>query len=49
MSLELYGGEWVAEVEGSEVYSVTVEISDSGGIMDAFCDCPYDLAMLAHL
>lgn len=31
-----------AEVEGSELYSVEVELDDEGGILDSCCDCPYD-------
>ena len=44
ISLELNpdSGEWVAEVEGSEDYTVTAILSDKGEITDTDCDCPYD-------
>ncbi|MDE6781439.1 MAG: SWIM zinc finger family protein [Ruminococcus sp.] len=35
--------EYTAEVEGSEIYEVTVEIDDNGHIDDISCDCPYDM------
>lgn len=31
-----------AEVAGSELYTVEVELSDQGAIVDSRCDCPYD-------
>lgn len=33
---------WVASVEGSENYTVTVALSDQCDILGAKCDCPYD-------
>jgi uncharacterized Zn finger protein len=41
-SLEYDNGEWVADVEGSDNYTVTARLSDNGDIEDTFCDCPYD-------
>ncbi|MCL2815670.1 MAG: SWIM zinc finger family protein [Oscillospiraceae bacterium] len=35
-------GEWVAEVSGSDDYTVTVKLSETGDIFDSYCDCPYD-------
>ncbi|MDE5772519.1 MAG: SWIM zinc finger family protein [Ruminococcus sp.] len=35
--------EYTAEVEGSELYDVTVEMDDNGNIYDISCDCPYDM------
>jgi uncharacterized Zn finger protein len=35
-------GEWTAEVTGSEYYTVTVRLAESGDIAAAYCDCPYD-------
>lgn len=32
-----------AEVEGSELYEVCVELDEDGGIIEMECDCPYDL------
>lgn len=34
--------EYTAEVEGSEIYEVSVEMNDNGDICDISCDCPYD-------
>ncbi|WP_341300959.1 SWIM zinc finger family protein [Lysinibacillus sp. FSL H8-0500] len=33
---------WQAEVEGSELYTVNVEIEENGHITYVDCDCPYD-------
>jgi hypothetical protein len=33
---------YVAEVEGSELYTVEVELDDQADIVDSQCDCPYD-------
>jgi hypothetical protein len=44
ISLEYDDGEWVAEVEGSEDYCVTITLSDDGRIIDTECDCPYDMS-----
>lgn len=35
--------EYIAEVEGNELYNVMVEIDDNGNIYDISCDCPYDM------
>lgn len=35
--------EYTAEVDGSEIYEVTVEMDDNGNIYDISCDCPYDM------
>lgn len=35
--------EYTAEVEGSEIYEVTVETDNHGNIYDISCDCPYDM------
>jgi len=42
ISLEDEGDEWVAYVEGTDDYTVTVELSDDCEILDSYCDCPYD-------
>lgn len=31
-----------AEVEGTEIYTVEVELDDEANIIDSQCDCPYD-------
>ncbi|MCL2362330.1 MAG: SWIM zinc finger family protein [Defluviitaleaceae bacterium] len=41
-SLEYDGDEWVANVEGSEEYTVSVSLSSDGEITDTYCDCPYE-------
>lgn len=35
--------EYTADVEGSELYEVTVKLDDGGEIYDIDCDCPYDM------
>ncbi|MDE5582720.1 MAG: SWIM zinc finger family protein [Ruminococcus sp.] len=35
--------EYTAEVDGSEIYDVSVEMDDYGNIYDISCDCPYDM------
>lgn len=35
--------EYTADVEGSEIYEVTMEINKDGEIYDINCDCPYDM------
>ncbi|MHB1152943.1 MAG: SWIM zinc finger family protein [Eubacteriales bacterium] len=35
--------EYVAEVQGSEIYSVEVTLDTNGDILDTSCDCPYDM------
>jgi len=42
ISLEYGDNEWIAEVDGSDEYSVHVTLSDGGEILDTYCDCPYD-------
>lgn len=37
--------EYTAEVEGNEIYEITVEIDDNGNIDDISCDCPYDMGI----
>lgn len=41
-ALDFDGEQWVAEVCGTDYYTVTVSLSDSGTITDTYCDCPYD-------
>ncbi|MDE5753237.1 MAG: SWIM zinc finger family protein, partial [Oscillospiraceae bacterium] len=35
--------EYTAEVDGSELYDVTIEMDDNGTIYNISCDCPYDM------
>lgn len=35
-------GYYEAEVEGSQIYTVFVELEENGEISDISCDCPYD-------
>jgi hypothetical protein len=42
MSLDFVGTKWVAEVSGSDDYTVNVFLSPSGDILESECDCPYD-------
>lgn len=39
---------WSAEVEGSEVYSVEIELKGKN-IKNHFCDCPYDGSICKHV
>lgn len=36
------GGEWTAEVTGSDDYEVTVKLNENSDIISSYCDCPYD-------
>jgi hypothetical protein len=42
ISLEYNEGEWLADVEGSDDYTVSVTLSNTGEILESDCDCPYD-------
>lgn len=42
-------GIWCAEVEGSEIYSVEVELSGSDEIEGYSCDCPHDADVCKHI
>ncbi|MGN0587477.1 MAG: SWIM zinc finger domain-containing protein [Oscillospiraceae bacterium] len=41
--------EYLAEVEGSEIYNVCIEVTPSGEIAFAACDCPYDYGYCKHI
>lgn len=44
LSIEETGdNEYEAEVEGTELYTVDIELDDEGNILDTVCDCPYDM------
>jgi len=49
LNLEENGSNWTAEVEGSEVYSVTVSLKNDKEINEYFCDCPFDGDICKHL
>lgn len=36
------GDEYTFEIEGSELYEVTVSVDARGEILTSYCDCPYD-------
>lgn len=40
--------QWEAQVEGSDNYTVTVELSDHFHIVDSLCNCPYDGPFCKH-
>lgn len=42
-------GFWYAEVEGSQLYSVQVELSGSYQIEGYSCDCPHDVQVCKHI
>jgi uncharacterized Zn finger protein len=37
------GSHYIAEVDGSDLYTIEIFINDLGVIVDTYCDCPYDL------
>lgn len=37
--------EWIAEISGSEDYTIIIKLSETGDILAASCDCPYDFGM----
>ena len=41
--LEFNGQYWIAEVDGTESYTVEAEVSKTGEVARVACDCPYDL------
>ncbi|MBO5485126.1 MAG: SWIM zinc finger family protein [Lachnospiraceae bacterium] len=44
LSVEMVSkNEYIAEVEGCEIYEVSVEMDDNGDIYDISCNCPYDI------
>jgi hypothetical protein len=49
LDLEENSGDWTAEVEGTEVYSVSVSLKNDKEITEYFCDCPYDGEICKHL
>jgi uncharacterized Zn finger protein len=42
-------GLWSAEVEGSEVYLVEVELTGHHEIESYYCDCPHDADICKHI
>ncbi|HAL81293.1 MAG TPA: hypothetical protein DCO83_02870 [Mucilaginibacter sp.] len=42
-------GNWTAEVEGSDLYNLTMSLKNDGEISEYFCDCPYDGDICKHL
>jgi len=42
-------GDWTAEVEGSDIYNITVSLKGDQEIGEYFCDCPYDGDICKHL
>jgi len=45
ISLEYENDKWVAEVDGSEEYSISISLSGEGEILNTYCDCPYDFGI----
>ena len=45
---EIEPGVWTAEVQGTEIYLVTVEL-EKNEIIDWACDCPYDGEICKHV
>lgn len=42
LSLEFEGDTWIAEVSGTDTYTVSLSLDDTGEIIESYCDCPYD-------
>jgi hypothetical protein len=42
-------GTWVAEVAGTDLYTVTVSLSNGQAVTEYFCDCPYDGKLCKHV
>jgi len=42
-------GYWTAEVEGTDIYEVSVTVAKNQVISEYFCDCPYDGDICKHL
>lgn len=42
LDIEADGDQFIAEVEGSDLYTVTVTLDEEGNIYETICDCPYD-------
>lgn len=49
LEIEENNGDWTAEVEGTEDYSVEVTIKKDQEITGYFCDCPYDGDICKHV
>lgn len=49
LDIEENQGRWTAEVEGSDIYTVTVSLKKDSEIIEYFCDCPYDGDICKHL
>jgi len=43
LNIKATGQRFVAEVEGSSLYTVTIVMDEAGTILQTYCDCPYDL------
>jgi uncharacterized Zn finger protein len=46
---EIDKGVWVAQVEGTEIYDVDINIKKDNTIKDCFCDCPHDEEFCKHV
>lgn len=46
---EVKTGIWVAEVEGTEEYEVSVTLTKTNTVKDCFCDCPHDEEFCKHV
>lgn len=49
VEIDEHKGKWTAEVEGTELYNVTVQVKSKTNIEDWFCDCPYDGELCKHV
>ena len=49
IEIDEHDGKWTAEVEGTDEYTVTVEVKKKSEIKEWFCDCPYDGDLCKHV
>lgn len=49
LDIEENQGSWTAEIEGSDIYTVSVSLKKDSEISEYFCDCPYDGDICKHL
>ena len=49
LEIEEDNGNWTAEVEGTETYSVNVSLIKDEEIDEYFCDCPHDADVCKHI
>jgi hypothetical protein len=49
LEIDEHKGKWTAEVEGTDMYTITVQVKNKTDIEEWFCDCPYDGDLCKHV